>query len=115
MLSVVAPVFHKYVPPPEAVNVVLFPIIIATSDPALAVGKAFTVTSTASESDVMPSDTVTLYVVVDEGLTVILAVVAPVLHVYDVPPVAVNVVFDPSHMETSAPALATTANGFTLT
>ena len=59
ILAVVSPVFHKYVPPPVAVNVVLFPMIIATSDPAFAVGKAFTVTSTASVSDVIPSVTVT--------------------------------------------------------
>ena len=52
---------------------------------------------------------------VNDGLTVILEVVAPVLHVYEVPPVAVNVVFDPSQMETSTPALATTGNGFTVT
>ena len=54
---------------------------MVTSEPAFAVGNVFTVTSTASVSDVMPSVTVILYVVVDDGLTVILSVVAPVFHV----------------------------------
>ena len=51
------------------------------------------------------------------GLTVILAVVAPVLHRYVAPPLAVNVVLSPLHIATSAPALAVTGMiiGFTVT
>jgi hypothetical protein len=41
-------------------------------------GTVFTVTVTLSVADVVPSETVTVYVVVAFGLTVMLAVVAPV-------------------------------------
>ena len=54
---------------------------MATSGPAFATGNAFTVTITASESEVIPSDTVTVYVVVLAGFTVILDVVAPVFQI----------------------------------
>ena len=56
------------------------PSHIEISAPALAVGKAFTVTITSS-LELQPFEvTVTVYVVVDAGLTLILDVVAPVLH-----------------------------------
>ena len=83
------------------------PSQIEISAPALAVGKAFTVTITLS-FELHPFEvTVTVYVVVELGLTLILAVVAPVLHKYVPFPVAVNVVDEPSQIVTSAPALAT--------
>jgi hypothetical protein len=44
MVAVVEPVFHKYVPPPDAVNVALNPLHIVCGAPALAVGGAFTFT-----------------------------------------------------------------------
>ena len=64
-----------------AVNVVLLPIHIATSKPALAVGRGLTVIITSSLSvHPLPSVTVTVYVVVTTGETVVLAVVALLLH-----------------------------------
>jgi hypothetical protein len=107
ILDVVKPVLHKYVPPPVAVKVVLVPAHIATLLPASATGIGLTVTNTL-ELELHPLDVaVTLYVVVKIGLTTILAVVAPVLHKYVVPPVAVNVVDKPLQIVTGLPALAT--------
>ena len=48
ILDVVAAVFHKYVPPPVALKVVLPPAHIVTSIPAFAVGNGVIVTTTAS-------------------------------------------------------------------
>ena len=57
--------------------------------------------------------TVTVYVVVVVGLTVIDAVVAPVLHRKDVPPDAVNVVEPPTQMDGFAGVILHTGTGFT--
>ena len=43
MVAVVAPVLHKYVPPPLAVRVALNPVHMVWGDPALATGSGFTV------------------------------------------------------------------------
>ena len=65
-----------------------------------------TVTSSVSEFVPVASYAVTVYVVVVVGLTDILAVVAPVLHKYVEPPVAVKVVLLPLQIDTSGPAFA---------
>ena len=88
--------------PPDAVNVVESPSQMATSAPAFAVGNGLTVTVTESLSVQPLVVTVTEYTVVELGLTLILAVVAPVLHKYVSPPEAVSVVESPSHKVTSA-------------
>jgi hypothetical protein len=66
--------------------------------------------------------TVTVYVVVAAGLMVIAAVVAPVLHTYDVPPEAVSVTEAPAHIipsllatpEVSDIPIAGVGNGLTV-
>ena len=80
MEEVVSPVGHRYVPPPEAEIVTMLPIQ-PLAPMAVALGSGFTVTVAVADL-VQPFAlvTVTVYVVVDEGLTVIAAVVAPVFH-----------------------------------
>ena len=90
MDAVVAPVLHKYVPPPVAVNVADDPVYIIPSfgtTPEFSVTVILT-TGTGITTIVLVAVPVhpftvvteTVYVVVDEGLTVIEDVVAPVLH-----------------------------------
>ena len=68
--------------PPDAVNVVLAPLHIVVLPAILAVGSGFTVTVTlVLASHPFASVTTTLYIVVALGLTVMLAVLAPLLHV----------------------------------
>ena len=80
MLCVVAPPGdHKYVPPPTdgvAVSVALCPLHTDKEFTAT-VGDAFTVTVPLPVLLHPFNEYVTVYVVVDAGLTVILAVVAP--------------------------------------
>ncbi len=59
IVAVVAPVFHKYVPPPFAVSVAVCPLQMDWFPPALAVGKEFTVT-TATSVAVHPKPLVTV-------------------------------------------------------
>ena len=59
--------------------------------------------------------TVTVYVVVVAGLTVIEAVVADVLHRNDAPPEAVNVDEPPAQMEESETAMLHVGPGLTVT
>ena len=107
MLAVVSVVLHAYVPPPEAVNVVDFPLHIVALVPASAVGTALTVTVTLSvDVQLDPLVTVTVYVLLVVGDTVVVAAVAPVLHAYVPPPVAVNVVDLPLHIVALVPASA---------
>ena len=80
MLVIVAPLLHKYDVPPVAVSVVLDPVQISVSPLILGVGREFTVTVTLVDPwQPLPSVTVTLYVVVAVGLTVMLVLVAPLL------------------------------------
>ena len=61
-----------------AVNVVLDPVQISVSPLILGVGSGFTVTVTLVDAwQPLPSVTVTLYVVVAVGLTVMLELVVP--------------------------------------
>jgi hypothetical protein len=104
--AVVAVVFHTYVPPPLAVKVVLVPLHIVTSNPAFANGNGVTVTTTASVAEQPDALTITLYVVVAPGVTVMLDVVAVVFQRYEPIPVAVKVVDVPAQIVTSNPAFA---------
>jgi hypothetical protein len=82
MLLVVDPLLQIYVLPPLAVRVVLSPRQILVSPLKVGVGIGLTITvSFADASQPLASDTVTLYVVVAVGLTVILLVVDPLLHI----------------------------------
>jgi hypothetical protein len=89
-----------------AVNAVVEPEQMVTSDPALATGNGFTVTITLSEAVPQELVAVTVKVLVITGLTVMLDVVAPVFHKYVVPPEADNVVEVPEQIVTSEPAFA---------
>jgi hypothetical protein len=89
MAAVVAPVLHEYVPPPLAVRLAEPPVQTALSlavpDASVSVidatGNVFTVIN-CDAVDVHPPVpvTVTVYVVLDTGETVMAAVVSPVLH-----------------------------------
>jgi len=58
----------------------------------------FTTTFTFALAEHPPTVTVTLYGIFDDGATVILAFVDPVLHLYVPPPLAVKVVESPAHI-----------------
>ncbi len=92
--AVVAALLHRNDTPPDAVSVDEPPIQIDGLEPVIEhTGGAFTVTVDVHElvQPLLASVTVTVYVVVAEGVMVIDAVVAPVLHRNDVPPDAVSV------------------------
>lgn len=59
--------------------------------------------------------TVTVYVVVDDGLTVIDAVVAVVLQLYDAPPDAVSVTLSPLQMVCEVGLICAVGTAFTFT
>lgn len=82
ILAVVSPVLQTYEEPPIAVSVADAPSQIADADAFIIIaGDALTNTvPLADELQPLPFVPVTLYVVVEPGLTVILAVVAPLLH-----------------------------------
>ena len=100
--AVVAPVLQRKDVPPDAVSVACPPTQIdGLEGVMLHTGAGFTVT-VVEQDDVHPFAplvTVTVYVVVTEGLTVIEAVVAPVLQRNDEPPDAVNVLEPPGQMD----------------
>jgi hypothetical protein len=115
MAAVVAPLLQEYVPPPAAVNVVLTPLQITDVPVMLAVGNGLTVTVlVAVEVQPLALVTVTVYVASAVGLTGIVAVVAPVLHKYVPPPVAVKVVEPPLQI-TFVPVMLAVGNGLTVT
>ena len=81
MDAVVAPVFHPYVPPPDAVIVALCPVQMFAFPEKAITGRAFTfITDDALFVHPFPSVTTTEYAEAAVGLTVMLGVVAPVLH-----------------------------------
>ena len=85
------------------------PVIVHT-------GSGFTVTVTEHELvHPLASVTVTVYVVVEVGLTVIEAVVAALLHRNDVPPEAVSVAEPFGQIEGLAGVMLHTGAGFTVT
>ena len=117
MDAVVAEVLHRNDVPPDAVSVDEPPTQMdGGAGVILQVGGGVTITVTEHEL-VHPftSLTVTVYVVVVAGLTVIEAVVADVLHRNDAPPEAVNVDEPPAQMEESETAMLHVGPGLTVT
>ena len=115
--AVVAALLQRNDVPPDAVNVDEPPTQIEGLDGVmLHVGAGFTVTVVVHEL-VHPfaSVTVTVYVVVEVGLTVIEAVVAALLHTNDVPPDAVNVDEPPIQTEGLDELMLHVGPGFTVT
>lgn len=115
--AVVAPVLHRNDVPPEAVSVDEPPTQNEESETVmLHTGAGFTVTVAEHELvHPLASVTVTVYVVVTEGLTVIEAVVALVLHRNDVPPDAVSVDEPPTQIEGLELAMLHTGAGLIVT
>jgi hypothetical protein len=128
--AVVAPVFQEYVVPPEAVSVTEAPMQIVPSFgvPEVSVtaiaaeGAGLTVmVMVAVAVQPLAFVTVAVYVVEILGVIMITAVVAPVFQEYVVPPEAVSVAEDPSHIvpsfgvpEVSTTAIAAIGNGLTV-
>ena len=80
MVCVVAPEFHKYAVAPLAVSVVACPEQMAAVPVILTVGSALTVTILVADAEQPRDVPVAVYVVVLPGLTLILIVVAALLH-----------------------------------
>src|SRR5215204_533159 len=101
MLDVVSPVFHKYEQPEGvAVSITLPPTQNSVSPVMLTSGLGCSVTVMEATS-VQPNPLVTSTVNVPLSETVMDAVVAPVLHKYVPPPVAVRTVEPPSQKSVS--------------
>ena len=117
MEAVVAPVLQRKDVPPEAVSVFEPPRQMdKLPQVMLHTGNGLTVTVVAHEL-LHPNAfvTVTVYVVLDVGLTVIAAVVAPVLQRKVVPPDAVSVVEPPSQIDGLDGVMLHTGLSFTIT
>ena len=93
---VTAPVLHEYEVPPVAASVAVAPAHMAGLF-TVGVGSAFTVTVPAAVA-VHPAALVAVTVYVPAVPVVIEVVTAPVLHEYEVPPVAVSVAVAPAHI-----------------
>jgi len=104
ILDVLPPVLQLYVLDPLAVNTEVLPIHIdGGAAVILIVGEEPTVTVTVAVFEhPTPLDPVTVYVVVAVGVTVILAVLPPVLQLYVLPPLAVNTEVPPIHIDCGA-------------
>ena len=115
--AVVSDVLHRKDTPPDAVSVAELPIQISGSGHEMSqTGSGFTVTVVEHELlQPFASVTVTVYVVVVVGLTVMEAVVAEVLHRNDVPPDAVSVVEFPIQIAGLAGVILHVGSGFTVT
>jgi hypothetical protein len=100
-----------------AVSVALLPAHIATVAGEIdGVGRRFTFTVLdAVAEQPLISDTVTEKIDVETGLTLILSVVAPVLHEKMVPPLAVSVALAPAQIETVAGEIVAVNASFTVT
>jgi len=99
--AVVAPVLQRNDTPPEAVSVLEPPgQMVMLPQVMLQVGAAFTLITSEQELVLLlASVTVTVYKVVTVGLTVMDAVVAPVLQRNDIPPEAVSVLESPGQID----------------
>jgi hypothetical protein len=108
-------VLHKNVTPPADVSNAESPIQMVCGGHIAQIGPGVTVT-VAEHELVHPSAsvTVTVYVVVAEGLTVIEAVVALVLHRNDTPPDAVRVDESPTQIDELELAMLHTGSGLTV-
>ena len=98
--EVVAPVLQRNATPPPAVSMCESPGQIVTGGQIAhtGAGPGFTTTVAVHVLLQLPLDTVTVYVVVTVGVTVMEAVVAPVLHRNDAPPDAVRVTGAPEQI-----------------
>lgn len=107
MLAVVAPLFHTYVEPPLAVKVTLDPLQMLVGPPAVivAVGMVFTTMLIGADVVEHPAAFVTVTVLDPAVVAEIEAVVAPVLHKYDVPALAVKVTLPPEQKLVAPPAV----------
>lgn len=123
ILGVVSPVLQLYDPPPDPVSVAVAPTQIEAGPEILALGSGLTLMVTDAE-EVHPSIlvTVTVYTVVMEGETIMSAVMAPVLHEYDPPPLAMRLTVVPSQIDPSLAipdvsdiAMDALGSGFTVT
>jgi hypothetical protein len=98
IVSVVDPVLQRYVPPPPPTHSTTA-VLPAHTAGLLAVGAglvtAVTVPCAVAEH---PEALVTVTVYVPAVVVVILSTVAPVLHMYEVPPVAVSVTVAPEQL-----------------
>jgi len=106
-----------YVFAPLAVNTELAPLHIAAGlADAVTDGNGFTVTLTVAVP-VHPAVfvPVTVYVVVELGVTVMLAVLPPVLQLYVFAPLAVNIELAPLHIAAGLADAVTDGIGFTVT
>ena len=111
----VADVLQRNDVPPVAVSVAESPTQIEPDEVMLHTGAGFTV-MVAEHELVQPSASVsvTVYVVVAEGLTVIAAVVALVLQRNDTPPDAVSVDEPPTQIEGLELLILQTGSGLTV-
>jgi hypothetical protein len=100
MLADVAPLLHRYVEPPLAVNVADAPAQIVEADALTLIEGAALTTTVIDPVAEQPDELVpvTEYVVVAAGITEMLADVAPLLHRYVEPPLAVNVADVPTQI-----------------
>lgn len=97
ILEVVAPLFQRYVEPPLAVKVTFDPLQKVVGPPAVIVAVGIVFTTILIGADVVehPAAFVIVTVLEPAVVAVIEAVVAPVLHKYDVPALAVKVTLPP--------------------
>ena len=119
MLAVVAPVDHRYEAPALEVSVTLPPVQKVRGPLAVIVGvagKVFTVTVVGTEAeDIQPAAFVTCTEYEPVVLTVMLAVVAPVDHRYEVPALEVRVTLPPVQNVSGPPAVIVGVEGTALT
>jgi len=117
MDAVVAALLHRNDTPPDAVSVDEPPTQLdGLAGVILQVGPGVTVTIAEHELvQPLASVTVTVYVVVTVGFTVIAAVVAALLHRNDTPPEAVSEVEPPTQIESFETMMLHTGAGLTVT
>ena len=104
---VVAPLLHNHEFPVEAVNTTLLPSqkVVAPFAVMSATGNWLTVTAVEAETSVQPPACVTVTEKLPVALTVIDCVVAPLLHKYEEPVLAVNTTEPPWQKLTGPPAM----------
>jgi hypothetical protein len=91
MAAVVSPVFHKYVPPPAAVNVVLPPLQIIAVPVMLAVGLGLTVIVTGVTGPVQPFEIGVILIVATTGVKLAFTVVNDAIVPEPLPPKPIDV------------------------
>lgn len=115
LAPVKAPGFHVYVEPPNADNEAVCPAQIDDVPEAVIVGNGTTVTVTVPFEEQVPLEAVTVYGVVEPGLTDAVAeVIAPGFHVYVEPPEATKETVLPTQIEGVEGLMVTTGTGATV-